>query len=330
MITIRNTTIRDNEAEYGGGIFVTLSEIFIEDCLIESNEARRGSALYFSNQSRLEIRRSRIVNNNSLGRCAIELNNLLATIIHNSVIANNQSANANAIAVIATNGDQLLDIFNTTIIGGAANKQLITYLTGFFRTLDVRIDNCIVAHQDISYTRNMKEYTNGVLNVNHKNCYFQGSTVIGTGTGTLFSDIDGDLLLNADYSVNECSPVVDAGYNLAVYTSTDIDGNPRIVDVVDIGAYEAQSSCMMARKSTVGNTLEEVSIEVFPSPTSGIFRIESASDNMIFTLYDTFGKQLLRSQNKDLDISDYPNGMYIIKAEKDGKFISSTKLFKVS
>lgn len=327
---ISNSTISNNEAIYGGGMFATLSpEVNIVDCLIEGNEAGNGSALYHSNETNMYINRTRIIDNNSLIRCAIEINNSLYTKIENSVIANNDSSNANALGFIATNRDQSCDIDNTTILGEIANKQLITFQIGFNDVLTVNINNSIIAHQNISHSNNVKAFNNGVLNFTHNNCYFQGDAVIGTGTGTLFSAIDGSLLLNPDYSVEDCSPVVNAGESALAVGDTDIDGNERVFDVVDMGAYEAQSSCLMMRESSAENTFEEeVVVEVFPNPTSGMIRIESNSDHMIFTIYDIFGKQLLRTQTRDLDISNYPTGMYIIKAEKDGKFISSTKLLK--
>jgi len=56
-------------------------------------------------------------------------------------------------------------------------------------------------------------------------------------------------LANGDYHLKDTSPCIDAGDNSLVPSgvTTDLDGNPRIVDgnndgkpVVDIGAYEKQ------------------------------------------------------------------------------------------
>ncbi|WP_136081237.1 thrombospondin type 3 repeat-containing protein [Pontiella desulfatans] len=48
---------------------------------------------------------------------------------------------------------------------------------------------------------------------------------------------------NANYRLLESSPCIDSGINAHVYTAVDLDGNPRVLNVVvDMGAYEFQSA----------------------------------------------------------------------------------------
>lgn len=332
-VTLRNITLRRNRAIYGGGVFATLSpNVTIESSNIKLNQADYGSALYHSNETMMYIQSSRIVDNNSLVRCAIEINNSLYTKIENSVIANNDSSNANAIAFIATNRDQSCDITNTTIIGEVANKLLLTFQIGFNDVLDVTINNSIIAHQNINHDKNVKEFNNGILNFNHNNCYFQGSTVIGNGTNTLFSAVAGDLLLNPDYSVNECSPVVNAGENGYSTAFTDIDGNNRFFNTIDIGAYESQTVCPPTREMGDLVELDESTkaqdIKIFPNPTSGALQIQSSVENLTMHIFDVVGKTIIRTTDKRIDISNFPAGTYFIRVESNGTVLRIEKIMK--
>ncbi len=318
-----NVTTKWNKAIYGGGFFGTLSpNVTFEKSELKNNIADFGSAMYHSNETNLYIYRTRIFNNNSLVRCAIEINNSNYTLIEHSVIANNASTNANAIAFIATNRDQSCDINHCTILGETKNKNLITFQIGYGDQLDVNMNNTIVAHQDLSFTRNVKAFNNNILNFIHKNCYFQGSSVIGTGILTLFSDTAGDLLLNPDYSVMPCSPVVNAGNNSLVTSSVDIDENPRIVNsTVDIGAYETQISCKKASDKP-SNKMNNSDLVVFPNPTNGLFFIRTKMELEYTEIFDMKGQLLLTTTEKEIQLENHPFGIYLARIfTKDGSII---------
>lgn len=333
-VTFRNITLRRNRAIYGGGMFATLSpNVTIESSEIKLNQADYGSALYHSNETMMYIQSSRIIDNNSLIRCAIEINNSLYTQIENSIIANNDSSNANALGFIATNRDQSCDITNTTILGEVANKLLITFQIGFNDQLDVTINNSIIAHQNINHDKNVKEFNNGILNFNHNNCYFQGSSIIGNGTNTLFSSVAGDLLLNADYSVDACSPVVNAGQNVYSNTLFDIDGNDRFFNTIDIGAFEAQTACVGTREmATLAETEEKTTIthkvKIFPNPTSGALQIESSAEDLSIYIFDALGKIVLRTTEQRIDISNLASGSYFMRIESNGTVLRTEKIVK--
>ncbi len=338
-LRLNNVTVRRNKAIYGGGLFATLSPLVsIYESEFKLNQADYGSALYHSNQTNMYIQRSRIIDNNSLVRCAIEVNNSLYTNIDNSVIANNASTNANAIGFIATNRDQSCDIYNSTILGETKDKYLFTFQIGFGDQLDVNVYNSIVAHQDLSFVKNVKAFNNGVLNFTHYNCYFQGSSIIGNGTDNLFSDIDGDLMLNSDYSVHECSPVVDVGNDTFLYSNFDIDGYPRYLfsnPGLDIGAYEAQIECTIPKElnkePSDDSKLESntPSFTLYPNPTQKQLNIKTELTEFQVVVSDILGKQVATFQNLNtLDLSDIPEGAYILSLYNEGCFIKSEKFIK--
>ncbi len=330
---ISDVTLSNNKALYGGAMFATLSpNVTITDCSIEMNEANYGSALYHSNETQMFINRTRIINNNSLIRCAIEINNSLYTKIENSIIANNDSANANAIGSIATNRNQTCDIFNTTILGEVANKNLITLQIGYNDVLTFNINNSIIAHQNINHNKNVVAFNNGTLHFNHNHCYFQGSSVIGTGTNTLYSATAGDLLLDSDYALNECSPAVDAGDDALASGETDIDGNPRIFGVVDLGAYEAQATCSSARmtQGQISSETEDgpIAIRVAPNPVIGKVHIMTTKDNLHYTLMDASGQIIARTNEQYFDMAGLSSGIYLIQVHDATGIIETIKVLK--
>ncbi len=313
-VTLNDVIVRWNRAIYGAGLFATLSpEVIIQNSMFNKNKADYGAALYHSNETNMYIYHSKIIDNEAWERCAIEINNSLYTKIENSLIANNASLNANAIAFIATNRDQSCDITNATILGETKNKNLVTIQVGYGDQMDLNINNSIVAHQNLSFDKNVKAFNNGVLNFNHVNCYFQGSTVIGNGTNTMFSDIDGDLLLNADYSVHACSPVVNEGNNLlaaGTQGGMDLAGNDRFYSTVDIGAYEAQALCKTFSRENTRE--EEGSFSIYPNPTNGKIFIQTTLENPSIIITDMLRRELISTQEKETDISHLPKGVYLI------------------
>jgi len=81
------------------------------------------------------------------------------------------------------------------------------------------------------------------------NCSATYNLFYGNGTNkdtgfTLNHNITGqDPKLNADFTLQNNSPAINAGDNSVITDGeTDIAGNPRILDIVDLGAYELKSS----------------------------------------------------------------------------------------
>ncbi len=331
-IILRDVRFRWNRAIYGGAMFASvMSHVTIEDSDFKSNLADYGSAIYHSNETELFIERTKIYNNNSLVRCAIEVNNSLYTSINNSLIANNKSQFANAIGLIATNRDQSMDINNTTILGEAFNRALITMQIGFGDQLDVNCNNTIIAHQDVSFNKNVVVFNNNILNFNTTNCYVQGSSIVGNANNNLYSSTSGDLMLNADYSVDPCSPVVDAGNDAFVMGTTDINGNIRMNNTVDIGAFESQGTCPgLLRNSMEEINTQNISVLVYPNPTAGSFKINVPNNKTwIARIYDALGEEVLITTNNENDINHLSSGLYFIQVESEGEILHAEKLFKL-
>ncbi len=325
---IKNTTIKWNKGIYGGGLFATQSPFTrIENCEFRKNTADNGSAIYHSNETMIYIEQTKIEENTSLNRCAIEANNSNSTHIENSVIANNSSPKANAISVIATNRNGSLTVNNSTILGGSLERSLLTFQIGFGDQLYVSMYNTIVAHQQTSFTKVVKVYNNGILNMNTDHCYFQGSNVVGNTNNNLYSTLDGSLVLNADYSLSPCSPGVDDGTTYSGISSVDIDDNPRQQgSSVDMGAYEAGSSCKQI--GTENKLSENRESFMYPNPTQGEIMMNGNLEQPTLLLYDATGRQLFSVPNFRMNISDLPSGIYYVKIMDGGEYISTEKIIK--
>ncbi len=334
-----HTELKWNKAVYGGGVFATLSpNVTFEDCILKKNTATNGSALYHSNDTDMFVYRTKVIDNTSLGRCAIEINNSNFTRIENSLVANNASTNANAIAFIATNRDQTCYIISSTILGESLNKNLITVQVGFGDTFTGHFRNSVIAHQDTNFTRCIKEYNNGVLNLEMDHCYLQGdaTTSPGTQTDCMYSTTQGSLHLNTDYSPKSCSPTINAGVTGGVSPvpfpgSRDVDGQWRFFfDWLDIGAFEYQgfpSGC--ARQSSPLKEKELIEdVKMYPNPTSGLLMLETELENYTVKVYSMLGQQMLSSNESRIDLSDFPSGIYIINILVDDEIVQKEKIIK--
>ena len=137
----------------------------------------------------------------------------------NCVIAHNTAAKGAA----AVNKSSATKYRNTIFFEnngtGTNNPTIINYMTA---TAMPTYQYCFVHHSNAGtpqYNTSQWEYS-------------FGSDIGG--------NIDGNPMLNADYTLQAASPCINAGKNshLPAGNQTDLFGNTRIVDVVDIGVYE--------------------------------------------------------------------------------------------
>ncbi len=335
-VNLNNVKIRWNNALYGGGFFASESSIVhVTNSDIKNNTANYGSAIYHSNKTKVFLEKSRIENNNSQIRCAIEVNNSLYTKIQNSLIVNNTSVNANAIGLIATNRDQIMDVINSTITGENKDRSLITLQIGFGDRLDVNLKNSILVHQDLGYSKLFKVYNNNILNLSTENCYLQGANVIGESSDNLFTSIHGDVLFNSDYSIQACSPAVDAGGHVYGVGNLDVVGNNRIENNIDIGAYEVQSPCVQSKPQA--EEKEENSVfQIYPNPVKDDFMLFYPSEDseiIDVLISDALGKNIFMDKRNivkgknvfQYSIHNLPPGIYFVSVQG----ISNSQIFKI-
>lgn len=199
------------EAMNGGAIYCSSSNPAIENCKITNNVGDKGGAIYCINSSPV-IRNTLIANNTSAGGrprsgglCCEEwgLPELWnCTVVHNSP------------GGIVSTSWQGTDVTNTILWGNDLYQLLV--------------EECVPT---VSYC-DVQDGWPGEGNVDVDPCFFDPSDGVGI-------DYDGS---SANWSLQTCSPCINAGTPAAGSLSADLAGGPRVhSDVIDLGAYENQS-----------------------------------------------------------------------------------------
>jgi hypothetical protein len=68
-------------------------------------------------------------------------------------------------------------------------------------------------------------------------------------------------------------------------------------------------------------------VKIYPNPANSKIIIETKNyvGNFVFRLLNAAGSEIFRSQERELDTSNLPNGPYVIQVKTD-KYISSRKI----
>jgi len=227
---------------YGGAIHITTNASpIIRNCKFLNNTANQsGGAIYASGGSS-QIYNCEFKNNGTsvYDGAAIYLTGASNAKIGNCLFANNAAAR-HAGSVLSINSTNTT-IFNSTFIsntsgaGGTGNAILISASTSSSAT----VKNCIFYNN----SPNVSDVTyNGSSTLSIQNCL--GSTLIGT---SMANNITGNPLFvdfnNGDYTLLCESPAVNTGDASGLtLPSTDLNGFPRTLNTVDMGAYENQTT----------------------------------------------------------------------------------------
>jgi hypothetical protein len=97
-----------------------------------------------------------------------------------------------------------------------------------------------------------------------------------------------------------------------------LDSYQRILNTIDIGAYEFGSSLGII------DVTEKISFSIYPNPANGVFNFSSETNYDSLSVYDIQGKELFHKLNESgmssTDLANYPSGLYFVQF-----FINSKK-----
>jgi len=203
--TLNNCTLTGNTAYDGGGSYAGT----LNNCTLTGNTANSGEGGGAYNS---------ILNNCTLTENTAEYGGggSYAGTLNNCTLTGN-TANSGGGSYAGT-------LNNCTLTGNTANYGGGSYAG--------TLNNCIVwgNTSDIEGTEN---YVDSAFR-------YCNSDPSPSGTGNISADPLFVDATNGDYRLQAGSPCIDAGSNDYVTTETDLDGNPRKVGTVDMGAYEYQ------------------------------------------------------------------------------------------
>ncbi|WP_158960422.1 MBG domain-containing protein [Myroides fluvii] len=265
-IALTNSTISNNEAAKGGGIYYTpssssSSSIALTNSTISNNEAAKGGGIYvLSNSLAITLTNSNISSNHAGdkggGICIVSSSSSIA--LTNSRISGNHADGKGSGIYLNAVDTSTLTLLNATFIGNKGPYS-IYYNGGGNNTLKVH-NSIIFGNQATDGTpfrgtdwlvgTNQNNIPTG-NKLEYKHSLVQGHTIAGNGnimdTGQAITDLFVDPA-QGDYRLNPTSPLINQGDN-ALYrdanptltTDQDLAGNPRLVgENIDIGAYESQ------------------------------------------------------------------------------------------
>ncbi|MHC4413255.1 MAG: BACON domain-containing protein, partial [Planctomycetota bacterium] len=306
--TINNCTISGNSASEGGGLYACGGTI--NNCMISSNSADYGGGLFYCG--------------GTISNCTISGNSAnyhggglysCGGVIENCTISGNL-ANYNGGGLYSCGGV----IENCKISDNSAN-----YGGGLFHC-NGTINNCTI-------TSNSANYGGGLRNCNGSisNCIIWGNNRTqvsdssipsyscienwsGGGVGNITED---PVFVNEpnNYHLSGYSPCIDAGdpYYAAEPNETDIDGDPRVMGRIDMGADEVYSSTsallviipgtlnFVAEEMSSGEQSQQISIKNYGAEILN-WELSEPNDCNWLNVFPTSG-QLNTAESNDVEIT---------------------------
>ena len=135
---------------------------------------------------------------------------------------------------------------------------------------------------------------------------------------------------------NDLTSLNVANGNNSNFSNFEANGNPNLTCIqVDNVAYsdsnwtniDTQTSFSTNCSLSV-NDFNLNSIALQPNPTTSILNIEMTQSLKQVTVYSMLGKEVLKSENKKLDVSSLENGVFLIKIEDENGSIATKRFIK--
>ncbi len=219
---------------FGGGVFCNASSANVSNCVITGNSAGdNGGGTESGTLNNCTIAANSSTwgggaNGSTLINCLVVSNyggfaggGVYACTLNDCLIIGNSANNMSG----AGGGSFGGTMNNCTLVGNSA-------LTGG-GAANGTLNNCIV------YYNRGGNYASSYQSVNLNYCC---TIPLPSGLGNITNEPAFVNLAGGDYHLQSNSPCINSGNNAYVTTTTDLDGNPRIVGgTVDIGAYEYQT-----------------------------------------------------------------------------------------
>jgi len=307
FVSITNTKIYQNTANEGGGIYLALSTNYntlperpvIANCLIYNNTANVGAGIYFYLWYYAGMR---------------------SPLITNCIFSYNTCLNGYSGVLDCDLQTGIPNIVNNIISNNVGYGTKFTYSNQYFG-FNNSFNNTLGNY----YNPPVNIGNNVTTNVNGAPCDAYHNIQLDP----MFIDVS-----NYNFHLLSGSPCIDVGLNDSVYCNLDFDNNIRIRDgnnygsaVVDMGPFEFISIVNVKEFNKTNNNFI-----CYPNPTDCIINFEFSNNNIQqIMLTDMTGKTLIDEinnlQNKTIDLSSFESGIYLISIKTD-KEIFTTQVVK--
>ncbi len=234
VVSVYNNLISGNSAQYqGGGInimdYYSDSAYAVFNNIIQNNTAQYGGGIMGGAEANTSIKGPRTITNNIIANNrATDGGGIYAAGPFNAYFVNNTIVNNESDALYCKNSAKP-SFYNCVIWGNSAGGGKGIFL--YDDASDPSFYNCDIEGGQGSIDFNGWFYSGNYVNNINLPPLFVAPT---GGAGPAFSNV------GANWSLQGASPCINAGATGRTYPATDIIGNPRVVDVIDIGAFEYQ------------------------------------------------------------------------------------------
>lgn len=159
-----------------------------------------------------------------------------------------------------------------------------------------------------------------------------------SGPSLTTQDVTVDLAGNSSVSITEtqvldnvsdnCSAVSDISLSLDQDTFTSIGTYTVNLTATDLEGNQTTVVALVTVEDTLSNANFEFnnSIKIYPNPASSSFQISTENEIKLVEIYDSLGRKLIRTQNKQIDVSQLPRGIYLVKITSSENYLATKQL----
>ncbi|MCF6307077.1 MAG: T9SS type A sorting domain-containing protein [Flavobacteriaceae bacterium] len=298
--TIINNLIKGNFAKYeGGGVTIDSNyHTIFQGNFVTENTSIDGGGMY------LDFSETYFFNNIFTKNLAIENGGAIymdytpggPEFINNTLSENTANQEGGALYLASSN----INIVNSIVYYNIPSNNQIRAGNGSNWTPKIRYCNIENGENGIVSTGNPIIFENNLdeipmfVNVNENDYSLEAESIL-INSGTTSPSIVSSSWIGSNNEIVE-------------FPSIDYAGNPRIINNIDIGAYEFNSNLSIP-------TNELQNFAFYPNPSTGIFYFNSQLNFESITIFDINGrkiKTIYKESNKNsINLSNYNNGIYI-------------------